>query len=498
MHRRGRSVDGLLPRKRLHRRYRSKDEFPNDPGFFLDAELIWHKATTQELRDSCQIHNSCYGSCPGQEIVTDSSSEQLLKDSNAERFEHLPLPDPSTMIRLLVVKPTTFRSDILECDLISVALDDCPSILMSRIYSQATHVAIYLGEVGDEWVTAWDLVHKLSRMCDYQRGADAGRKMRRDELWKRYRLPPPDDAVWGQFLSIFKSPWFQRTWTIQELALARQPVMFYGKYPLLWVTIVKAAEFFNKTSVLHHIKFDATAIIAGYARMEKIFEIFVHARFPDETWKKFVTLLYHTSEFSATDPRDKVIGILGLVGKGLTSQRVLALANYHNTVDEVYHTTAVHLVDLGAAGFMIHFAGLHRRSLSKHMPSWVPDWTAQTQDFGVPPLFRHRPGAFRAASHLKAKIYIEGRDSERQSLSKPLPTKLVISGAIVDSIKFIGISGSCVKGPGKRNFKEWYNSARLCIKQVSNSIDTPGPYADMEDAFCRTLILNDLHDHPSK
>jgi hypothetical protein len=99
---------------------------------------------------------------------------------------------------------------------------------------------------------------------------------------------------------------------------------------------------------------------------------------------------------------------------------------------------------------------------------------------------------------LKAKIYIEGRDSERQSLSKPLPTKLVISGAIVDSIKFIGISGLCRNQPGKVNFKEWHNSARLCIKQASNSIDIPGPYADMEDAFCRTLILNDLHDQPNR
>ena len=228
-------------------------------------------------------------------------------------------------------------------------------------------------------------------------------------------------------------------------------------------------------------------------------------------------LLLTATEFIATQAQDKVIGILGLLGDGLTMQRTSMLVQC-KTVDEVYHATAVHLVDLGAAHVMIRCSGLNRRKSTHQIPSWVPDWSAQTNEFITPARIRRCDALFCAASHLKSKLYLEGHEAQH-GLRKPLPAKLVVSGAVIDTIKFVsGIrdlqtvlasrAAAAVKSTSEENsasvipdpkydntyiaFRNWHISARECLEHASASIAS-SLYDDNEDAFARTLIYNYLH-----
>jgi hypothetical protein len=116
-------------------------------------------------------------------------------------------------------------------------------------------------------------------------------------------------------------------------------------------------------------------------------------------------------------------------------------------------------------------------------------------------------------------MYLEGRHEveQQQSLSKPLPTKLIVSGVVIDTIEFVSrpngshnaMFSSSVGATSKSNteqksglysnspnyshsytvFKNWYSSARDCLKQSSSSIASM-PYDDVEESFARTIIFN--------
>jgi hypothetical protein len=52
-----------------------------------------------------------------------------------------------------------------------------------------------------------------------------GPSILRDDFLQMYALPGPDIAVWGDYAHIFNSPWFNRTWVLQEIVFARQAVV---------------------------------------------------------------------------------------------------------------------------------------------------------------------------------------------------------------------------------------------------------------------------------
>ena len=420
--------------------------------------------------------------------------------------------------------------------------------LMSRIYSQASEVFAYLGEAPADWSPTYGLIYVLFHAHDHmiRNGLErikedmlfradgllnSVQRNAEDEIRRYFSLPSRDALAWGQLIKFSSSPWFVRTWIIQEVALARKVILFYGRYPVAWKIFSTAFEYYkllrNHFGQPHVEQQDPWGSwnSLGVGRLRSLCEV---ARPSVEKWNTLIDFLTQTvTEFSTTDPRDKVIGILGLLGEGLTSQRTAMLAA-PATVDEVYYNTAVHLVDLGAAHVMIRFAGLSRRKAAKQIPSWVPDWSAQTVYFGTPATIQRLDHIFCAAGHSKSQVYLEGRrEAEQQHcLSEPLPTKLIVSGAVIDTIKFIGQSnssssrmfssnvGSTSKSDTEQKsdlvannpnyshsyttFKNWYSSARECLNQASNSIGSM-PYDDLEEAFARTLIFNNLNDtkkHP--
>ena len=77
-------------------------------------------------------------------------------------------------------------------------------------------------------------------------------------------------------------------------------------------------------------------------------------------------------DFDVSNPRDKVIAILGL----LKIQDDISL-DYSLNVDDLFAQFARYLVKQKLGGDMLHFAGLNRRvNLSLDVPSWVPDLMA--------------------------------------------------------------------------------------------------------------------------
>lgn len=98
---------------------------------------------------------------------------------------------------------------------------------------------------------------------------------------------------------------------------------------------------------------------AGILAMLKIQELCYIVN-QEPTWSEFIRILRLTNNFRASDPLDKVIGILGLIRSPRTVARLPFLSDYSLGIDETYHRLAIHLAEMDMTQVMLSHAGLHR------------------------------------------------------------------------------------------------------------------------------------------
>ncbi|KAH7391079.1 heterokaryon incompatibility protein-domain-containing protein [Phaeosphaeria sp. MPI-PUGE-AT-0046c] len=165
---------------------------------------------------------------------------------------------------------------------------------------------------------------------------------------------------------IISRPWFSRSWVVQELALAQRATIRIGTFGFPW----EPFEFFIQWLPDHKADIDSRPELVKAARMV--------AKMACS--RSFSTQLLRTMHLSATDPRDKVFGILGI-------------SSFQNTNIEPDYTKSTQQVYIDAACRALHddklamyyFAPLQAYSdapsitLDKlsGMPSWIPDFSIE-------------------------------------------------------------------------------------------------------------------------
>ena len=103
------------------------------------------------------------------------------------------------------------------------------------IYNQANVVRIWLGKSTPKSDIAMDFIGDLVQLDDI------------DKLSKHV----PFDHKWAAFRDLMRREWFHRRWIIQEIALARTPVVYCGAKTVPWETFTYAVSLFaSKASQL--------------------------------------------------------------------------------------------------------------------------------------------------------------------------------------------------------------------------------------------------------
>ncbi|RMZ72142.1 heterokaryon incompatibility [Pyrenophora seminiperda CCB06] len=202
--------------------------------------------------------------------------------------------------------------------------------LIAKIYSTATQVLVYLGEedLGFTSQSLW---------LDSER---------RQLALKR----------------LFSKRWVSRVWVIQEVALAQKVVMVTGE-----------ATCQMDASLMSRIRGRARAYglqVPGPLSWDPL----VSAPTRD-----LLTLLYMTRGCRSKDPRDKVYGLLGLVGERL--QNLIAI-DYSQSVEEVLTRTAAAIIICQEDLEILAYASssLGSRHAANRLPTWAPDWTEHRGD----------------------------------------------------------------------------------------------------------------------
>ncbi|KAL7915402.1 heterokaryon incompatibility domain-containing protein [Trichoderma velutinum] len=226
--------------------------------------------------------------------------------------------------------------------------------MMGRIYNKCKQGAIWLGSLGD--ITQADAQAALDTLSWIAGDQD----------------PPPwlDDeqrriTVAAALKAVLNVSWWSRIWTVQEAILPPTATIYWGPCELAWDVLDRASEsFFNDTAPAIHNEFwdngclfNLQAALRGLSasREEEIFQLLWRWRFR-----------------SATDPRDKVYGVLGF-RQDVTLPSV-KMCNYEVDVRTLYHTVTIDLIDestdlqplIGRGGEGSDIPGL---------ASWAVDWS---------------------------------------------------------------------------------------------------------------------------
>ena len=553
---------------------------------------------------ACTVHENCDGTCQGvyQEdppfvSLTTHMFSMLLGavslQSSRVTTEDLPhdvawmeergfpqhlycgIDSSAGEIRLLKVKKAVFRSDVVECEIITAflgnasefqALSYCwgsdgltdvmlcdsrrhfisPSLntalkayregplhdtplwvdavsidqankaemgeqipLMRQIYTEAAGVFVHLGEAERPWFQGLDLMFLLSILQERSKTAE-------DEVTAIMYdiLPSLEHPSWTHFLDTFSSPWFRRTWILQEIALSKSARVCNGHFGAVdWDVIEAAYRFFTESGIAPRVmlKNKNSEIARSMLNVRRILQIIDIAHSPNET--SLMQVLDVTHHFEVSDPRDKIIGVLGIVGE--LPETLRSLIDYGLSPSQVYHLAAIYLIKLGIPGKVLDHAGLQRQSRASDMPSWVPGWNADISESNNRPLTLFRPMPFNAGGteggffHIfreEGEVYpreLAGRGFYHHTITK-LSDILSTSGQRLESFDLLQAAKDCYEGSrgfAYRNAEEAFARTLLVddLYTGGNAIRTMGPIEHLRPTF-RTVMkyLENRSQHPEK
>ncbi|KAM0253630.1 hypothetical protein ACHAQJ_007205 [Trichoderma viride] len=179
------------------------------------------------------------------------------------------------------------------------------------------------------------------------------------------------DEEISAFLRLIARPWFTRCWILQEVCLAKQAVLLCGTEALDWD--------------IFYVGFAITIVISKQGlrgRPEQIYRTallligMMRPKFndPNSPYQGvgLLWLLRKVLPLSATDARDKIYAILGLLGEA-ESQELNLIPDYTLSAEECYQKASLAIMSQMKNLDILITDRISHSTLD--LPSWVTDWS---------------------------------------------------------------------------------------------------------------------------
>jgi hypothetical protein len=302
--------------------------------------------------------------------------------------------------------------------------------LMKSIYSNSTVALVYLGEPMEEGHLALELCRQIIEMTTKFK---AGYRITESNL-EDYGLPPIESPCWSALYDLFSQPWFQRVWIMQEYMLSPKVLMLYGG---VWSPSEFYVSIDNAFLPPRNDGYGLGMVLSGLRKQDpgqvwnvnSQFRRHFNLSWMDASRRLLITkrevIIHHlfnrSRQIQATDPRDYIYGILGLLKESEANHPDLQ-PDYHLTVSQTFIMTARYLLSKEGLAYLFEISGLPKSIDS--LPSWVPDWTKSKVMSDIDGVKCN----FSAGGNMKAAWRLSAGQA---------PDKLIVNGTILDTIKEI-------------------------------------------------------------
>ncbi|KAH8651188.1 heterokaryon incompatibility protein-domain-containing protein [Xylariales sp. PMI_506] len=299
-------------------------------------------------------------------------------------------------------------------------------LIMRNIYERAKRVAVFLGPLDKDGAILSSLLPRLASEIAQSDGRSP--KLGRFEFWA--------------LMNVLNQPWWNRIWVVQEVLVGREVVVWVGKECVPWSTLIEAFYFVAQvtpTSSPHTV--DGFSLkthkhmmnLVNITEMRKEMDASRSDATPITSCEQKFSLLGLLQEFrgfDATDPRDKVYGLLGLASTLMPDLNIMP--DYRKSLQECYSDTALSIIGQNK-NLDIFSSPSKLFNTSDSLPSWVPTWINHTHRDKQTPYNRFQTfysGLSENQSWFSA--------SDHSKMLYPIPLneqKLYLSGVIVDRIQ---------------------------------------------------------------
>jgi hypothetical protein len=254
--------------------------------------------------------------------------------------------------------------------------------VMDEVYKDAEEVLVWLGEESEDSDLAMNFMESWP-VGKGQKSGDGGDASDTNEDLKLTFESAFDAAAETALLALLQRPFWTRLWVLQEIVLAQKVLIVCGHRRVPFESFVHAQSMWQQTLAGY---MDNYSNPAGFIFLTKLLASALskimetreqyHSYYSLKWSQPLLDLLMACSiRLDATDPRDKIYGLLGLSGP-FGNYKSLVRPDYSKPVESVYCEIARALIEDDQSLRAVSYASCLSAAIDETpgLPSWVPDW----------------------------------------------------------------------------------------------------------------------------
>ncbi|MCJ1320932.1 hypothetical protein MMC15_006273 [Xylographa vitiligo] len=240
--------------------------------------------------------------------------------------------------------------------------------MMRSIYTTAETVLVWLGPDHEkEAEHAKSLIMAIIPLVSVDGENDVIEKKMHfptNEALTEHGLPPRDHPQWDALVHLTRLPYFTRVWVVQEVSVALKVSMIWGEIEFDMLDFRSAISWASS----NNCSFSTDVEPAKDSKPGLDAAPFMVVNRPSGS---LLQLLARTEACQASDPRDKVYALLGLVDDHLDNILLLPKADYTKPLALVYCHTTRYIISLTQSLEVLCY-NVSPSSPEESFPSWMP------------------------------------------------------------------------------------------------------------------------------
>jgi len=238
--------------------------------------------------------------------------------------------------------------------------------LMHLIYGGAENVPVWLGEAPKDMDLALELMPSIQNALSNVDKAI----LVTQAIFESHGLPAVSSPVWSTIATIFRSTWFERLWTVQEVVLGRNLKFQMGVYLLDWDLLSSLASCLSKANLSFHMRGEVAIPkdrVDGFIAIQQINRL-------RQTKTQFgsisrISLLNVARTRECTQAVDRIYALAGLLTKDF--QEHCLPVDYESSIQAVFVNYFKLLTQSDTTHWLLNSSCSRNDKLG--LPSWCPN-----------------------------------------------------------------------------------------------------------------------------
>ncbi|KAL8991629.1 MAG: hypothetical protein Q9169_007804 [Polycauliona sp. 2 TL-2023] len=353
--------------------------------------------------------------------------------------------------------------------------------IMRSIYAGAEETVVWLGPKLDDGEMAMDLLRQLS---SFHREDSIPKQNSAitftDQGFAILGLPKKNSPAWRSLLMFLNRSYFERIWVVQELAVSRGEIsVLCGNSILSWWILSAALR------VVDRLRWRKPLETLAWQQNIPTLLPAIHLR-QTTTILRFSKdkldmgfLLGTCRAYLSTEPRDKIIALLGLISKEEKALKELQ-PNYQQPVDDLFRDVCGALVMHHRTYDLLTIVEPRSVAGNLNLPSWVPNFAVR-----------------QGQNRYHVGQYIPNPSETFNGRWKSGSSILQVQARTLDVINEVS-ANYCLPGTELRNLgRSWLQlvadtQSLDAWDLLLEGVDPESPKASTLDTFWRTLIGNQM------